>query len=524
MGFTPSLADEDIWMREMGDHYEYIAVYVDDLAIASKTPKEITDDLMTKYKFKLKGTGPIEFHLGCDFYRDEDGTLCFGPKKYIEKMEDAFVRMFGKKPKTNVTSPLEKNDHPKLDESELLDDDGTARFQSLIGQMQWAVSLGRFDIGTAVMTMSGYRVAPKEGHLERAKRIVGYLSKMKHAAIRVRVEEPDYSDLPETQYDWSSSVYGNIKEEVPDNAPKPLGKPVVMTSYVDANLYHDYSTGRAVTGILHFYNQTPIDWYTKKQATVESATYGAEFVAARIAKEQITARRLDLRYLGVPVKGAARLFGDNESVVKSGSIPHSKLNKRHQALSYHAVREAIASGMLSFTHIPGQINPSDILSKHWGYQQVWPTLRPILFWRGNTADLLDEGDDSGNRKGSITDSVFTSPNPDRTLVESDESTTESRGNERKGDVADKNLREDSTTVGNAEDTDDRSHKPGNNTTEGTENPVEAESSAGVGSDKETKEPAKYFKLYGLTIGGAYRSADNSALRIPYLRVLTLIRH
>jgi len=78
----------------MGDHYEYIAVYVDDLAIASKTPKEITDDLMTKYKFKLKGTGPIEFHLGCDFYRDEDGTLCFGPKKYIEKMEDAFVRMF----------------------------------------------------------------------------------------------------------------------------------------------------------------------------------------------------------------------------------------------------------------------------------------------------------------------------------------------------------------------------------------------------------------------------------------------
>ena len=54
-------------------------------------------------------------------------------------------------------------------------------------------------------------------------------------------------------------------------------------------------------------------------------------------------------------------------------------------------------------------------------------------------------------------------------------------------MADKNLREDSTTVGNAEDTDDRSHKPGNNTTEGTENPVEAESSAGVGNDKETKE-------------------------------------
>jgi hypothetical protein len=167
-----------------------------------------------------------------------------------------------------------------------------------------------------------------------------------------------------------------------------------------------------------------MDWYTKKQATVETATYGAEFVAARVAKEQIAALRLDLRYLGVPVKGAARLFGDNESVVKSGSIPHSKLNKRHQALSYHSVREAIASGMLSFSHIPGSLNPSDILSKHWGYQQVWPTLKPILFWKGNTADLLDQEDNSGKKKGSNTDSDFSSPNPDQ--VQSTNDVTEQR--------------------------------------------------------------------------------------------------
>jgi hypothetical protein len=217
------------------------------------------------------------------------------------------------------------------------------------------------------MTMSSYRIAPRVGHLERAKRIVGYLAKMKHATIRVLVEQPDYSNLPETRYEWATSVYGNIKEELPDNEPRALGKPVVMTTYVDANLFHDHITGRAVTGVLHFYNQMPINWYLKKQATVETATYGAKFVAARVAKEQITAHQLDPRYLGVPVLGASRMFGDNESVVKSGSIPHSRLNKRHQALSYHAVREAIASGMLSFNHIPGPINPADIPSKHWGY-------------------------------------------------------------------------------------------------------------------------------------------------------------
>jgi hypothetical protein len=166
MGFFPSLADEDIWMRDKGDHYEYIRVYIDDLCIGSKASKEITDELENTYKFKLKGTGPIEFHLGCDFYRDEDGTLCFGPKKYIKKMVDAYLRMFGSKPTTKVTSPLKKNDHPELDDTELLNDHGIAKFQSIIGQCQWAVSLGRFDIATAVMTMSSYLIAPRVGHLE----------------------------------------------------------------------------------------------------------------------------------------------------------------------------------------------------------------------------------------------------------------------------------------------------------------------------------------------------------------------
>jgi hypothetical protein len=38
--------------------------------------------------------------------------------------------------------------------------------------------------------------------------------------------------------------------------------------------------------------------------------------------------------------------------------------------------------MMVFNHIAGEHNPADILSKHWGYPQVWPTLRLILFWDG----------------------------------------------------------------------------------------------------------------------------------------------
>jgi hypothetical protein len=214
------------------------------------------------------------------------------------------------------------------------------------------------------------------------KRLIGYLSKMRNALIRVRTDLPDFSDLPDNTHDWAKSIYGGAREIIPDDIPEPLGKPVSCTSYVDANLYHDLVTGRSVSGVLHFFNRTPIDWYSKKQDTVETATYGSEFVAARTATEQIIANRQSLRYLGVAVLGPSLLFGDNRSVVDSGTIPQSRLNKRHMALSYHKVRETIAAGIMRFLWIPSADNPADILSKHWGYQQVGSLLQSLLFRPG----------------------------------------------------------------------------------------------------------------------------------------------
>ena len=56
-------------------------------------------------------------------------------------------------------------------------------------------------------------------------------------------------------------------------------------------------------------------------------------------------------------------------------------------LAYHRVREASAAGIIQFYHVEGAINAADILSKHWGYQQVWPQLQPLLFWEGDTLDI-----------------------------------------------------------------------------------------------------------------------------------------
>jgi hypothetical protein len=124
MRFFASLADPCIWMRRVDNHYEYIAVYVDDLAIASKCPAGIIRALTEDYKFKLKGTGLIEFHLGCDFFSDEEDVSCFAPRKYIDKLIASYERIFGSKPKTSkITSPLVKGDNPKIDDSAFLDEE-----------------------------------------------------------------------------------------------------------------------------------------------------------------------------------------------------------------------------------------------------------------------------------------------------------------------------------------------------------------------------------------------------------------
>ncbi len=110
--------------------------------------------LQDKHHFKLKDPGLISFHLGCGFERDANGILRMSPQGYIERLMDQYMQMFCSKPKTVVTSPIEKNDHPELDDSEFLDNDGIQEYQPLIGFLQRAVSLGRMDITTGVMTFS----------------------------------------------------------------------------------------------------------------------------------------------------------------------------------------------------------------------------------------------------------------------------------------------------------------------------------------------------------------------------------
>jgi hypothetical protein len=122
-------------------------------------------------------------------------------------------------------------------------------------------------------------------------------------------------------------------------------------------------TRRSQTGILIFINRSPISWYSKRQNTVETSTFGSEFVALRTAVEQIQSLRLKLRWLGIELTGPANIFGDNDSVIKSGQQPEVTLSKKHNGIAYHKCREAVASEMVRMAYEPTETNLADLLTK-----------------------------------------------------------------------------------------------------------------------------------------------------------------
>ena len=150
---------------------------------------------------------------------------------------------------------------------------------------------------------------------------------------------------------------------MPSDAPVPLGRPVEINAWVDADHAGDRLTRRSHTGILIFLMSAPIFWYSKRQATIESSTFGSEIVALRTCLEFVKDLRYKLRMMGVPIDGPAVVWCDNKSVANGAAVPEAKLNKKHLGICYHAVREASAAGvwMVGFTH--GKHNIADMLTK-----------------------------------------------------------------------------------------------------------------------------------------------------------------
>jgi hypothetical protein len=293
LGFTSNLADPDVWMRLAvklnGQHYyEYIFVYVDDLLLLSKKPNDIMLSVGKAYRLK---EGSIERPTTClgaliREHRMPDNpsktVWSLSAKKYLKEavwINETDLNKLDRRLPSGVPTLLSSGYHPELDISAILDDNLTNWYQRLVGILHWAVKLGRIDIHFSVAIMAQYLAQPCSGHLEQLFYIFAYLKAHMRSCIVMDDARPLIDESHFIKADWSA-FYPDAQEPIPLNAPEPRGASVLMSCFVDADHAGNRVTRQVHTGIIIFCNRAPIVWFSKRQNTVETSTFGSEFVAA----------------------------------------------------------------------------------------------------------------------------------------------------------------------------------------------------------------------------------------------------
>jgi hypothetical protein len=231
----------------------------------------------------------------------------------------------------------------------------------------WVVTIGRIDVCHATSSLSRFSACPRKGHLDRLLRVFGYLKKRPNRRIVVDSRDPirrgGEDGLGKDFTKEFESQYPDACEELDVNLPRTLIDEMEITVFVDSDHAHDKVSRRSITGLIIFVGRTPIFYSSKRQGSIETSTYGAEFCAMKTAVEEVISVRYMLRCLGVKVATASLICGDNMGVVQNATIKDSLLKKKHVAISYHKVREAAAAGIVHPIKTPGVHNYADVLTK-----------------------------------------------------------------------------------------------------------------------------------------------------------------
>jgi hypothetical protein len=236
----------------------------------------------------------------------------------------------------------------------------------------WIIVLARFDIAYATSAMSRFNMLPREGHLKAVKRILSYLKTFPKGWVIIDTSYPDHSVYPVEDHSNWMEFYPDASEVIPKDLHPEKGPIVRMTVYVDTDHAHDLATRRSITGILIILSNTTISWISYCQRTVETSTYGSGLVDSRVSTNLILE-------IGVALDGPAFMLGDDVSVVLNTTVPSSVLKKKHNAIAYHRIREAIAARIMRFAYIKSEENVSDMLTKLFSNEKFHYLMKSWLF-------------------------------------------------------------------------------------------------------------------------------------------------
>jgi hypothetical protein len=225
----------------------------------------------------------------------ENGVGCwaFGSSQYVKSAVTNVEAYLTKQAKllnskwklpTKAETPMQTSYRPELDISPELEPTDAAYYQSLIGVLRWMVEFGRVDICLECSMLSSHLALPREGHLNQVVHIFEYLRKYHNMELVFDPSDPCVEESNLGLKDWTSTEFGHLQgnEELPPNMPQPGGLGFIMRAKVDADHASDTVTRRSSTGFLVRLNSALIYWPSRKQNSVESSSFGSEFIAMKL--------------------------------------------------------------------------------------------------------------------------------------------------------------------------------------------------------------------------------------------------
>ena len=255
-------------------------------------------------------------------------------EEHVGRPENSHLKIPSK-----VETPLTMSYRPELDVSSELTSRDSAYYQSLIGILRWVVDLRRIDICLEVSMMSSHLAMPRKGHLDQVLHIFAYLHKYHNTELVYDPSDPVVEHDDFEQRDWISSEFGAVqgKEEIPSNMPEPRRQGFTMHAKVNADHASDTVMRCSRTGFLVYLNCVPVYWWSKKQNSVESLSFGSEFIVMKQCCEYVRGLRYKLRMMGISCDDPTFIYGDNQSVLANTTVPDSTLKKKSQSITYHFV-------------------------------------------------------------------------------------------------------------------------------------------------------------------------------------------
>ena len=213
--------------------------------------------------------------------------------------------------------------------------------------------------------MLSHLALPRKGHLDQVRHIFAYLRKYHNTSLVYDPSDPVGEQDVFERRDWTSSEFGAVqgKDVIPSNTPEPRGLGFIMHAKVNADHAPDRMTRRSRAGFLVYLNCAPIYWWSKKQNSLESSSFGSEFIAMKQYCEYVCGLRYKLRMMGISCVDPMFIYGDNQSVLANTTIPDSMLKKKSRSITYHFVQEGAPPDEFQTTYINTHENAADLLTK-----------------------------------------------------------------------------------------------------------------------------------------------------------------